>query len=374
MNVSGSDDSNVNASATSSPTLSARTNGSKGARSLKPWLSCLLSLAAILGMFGALAQADYPVILFIRSFHNPLLEQIGDMGYRLGHGVTLVAISGALFGFGYWWQRAEWRQAGWDSLFAHVIAGLGAQIPKHLVGRPRPRFTHQDPFQFGPSLQGGFDTFPSGHSSATFAVAAVLAKVFPRGVWVWYGAALFVAMTRIARGSHFPTDVMGGALFGYLVGYVWARPLKDWKSSAYQGLCGAMPFAVVCFSIIWLSLDQSYISNGREAMILGGCIVMVLGLGLRMFHLRKNEIEKLLGWFGSRECVLIIALGAAIFTQSVIIILVTILAGLGWWFAQAEQEERPERGLIGNFLALPALIGALWLVQNLKGIIPIIPQ
>ena len=131
-----------------------------------------------------LFRLDFEVVLFLRSIHIQAIDEVGRIGNRLGSGITLVLISVGLAVIGYVWNRDRLKRAGWQSLIAHGIAGLIIQSIKHLLGRPRPRFMHLDQWEMGPSFQGGLDTFPSGHSAASFAVAAVLARHFPKGAWV----------------------------------------------------------------------------------------------------------------------------------------------------------------------------------------------
>ncbi|MEJ5250437.1 MAG: phosphatase PAP2 family protein, partial [Armatimonadota bacterium] len=74
-------------------------------------------------------------------------------------------------------------------------------------------------------------SFPSGHSCTTAAIAMVLTVVFWKrypGVVVsaWLVTSL-VMLSRVYRGVHYPSDVLGGALIGALCGYVvvawWRR-------------------------------------------------------------------------------------------------------------------------------------------------------
>ena len=70
--------------------------------------------------------------------------------------------------------------------------------------------------------KGGIGSFPSGHTSAAFAVATVFAKRYPDRRWVrWaaYGLAGLVGFSRISLESHFPSDVFLGAVLGYAVGH-----------------------------------------------------------------------------------------------------------------------------------------------------------
>ena len=142
-----------------------------------------------------------------------------DVGFPLVSG----AICG-LLAIGLLTKRTRFRRAGLESLIAHAAAALTTQALKHLIGRPRPRMTHGGGFQFGPSWDAGLDSFPSGHAAASFAVAAVLARRFPRAGWFLYGVASFVALSRVMRGSHFPTDVLAGVgLFGVMAYLVAQR-------------------------------------------------------------------------------------------------------------------------------------------------------
>ncbi len=70
--------------------------------------------------------------------------------------------------------------------------------------------------------KGGIGAFPSGHTSAAFAVATVFAKRYPNRRWVrWvaYGLAGLVGFSRISLESHFPSDVFLGAVLGYAVAH-----------------------------------------------------------------------------------------------------------------------------------------------------------
>lgn len=58
-------------------------------------------------------------------------------------------------------------------------------------------------------------SFPSGHTSCSFAVAVVIYKLCPKK----YGIpamvlAVLIALSRLYVGVHFPTDVLGGAIVG----------------------------------------------------------------------------------------------------------------------------------------------------------------
>ena len=67
-------------------------------------------------------------------------------------------------------------------------------------------------------------SFPSGHTAVAWSFAHVIADEYPH--W-WtslavYGLAGSVSVTRVIARQHFPSDVIVGSTFGYLVGgYVY---------------------------------------------------------------------------------------------------------------------------------------------------------
>ncbi len=109
------------------------------------------------------------------------------------------------------------RAVAHDGLAASIIAGGITWSLKLAVGRSRPlqgRGTHS----FRPF--GGDDSFPSGHTTQAFAVASVIAEHYESPVVdvVAYGIAALVGYSRMNTDSHYPSDILAGALIGTAVG------------------------------------------------------------------------------------------------------------------------------------------------------------
>lgn len=74
-------------------------------------------------------------------------------------------------------------------------------------------------------------SFPSGHATVGFAIAAAYLEMArrdhaphaTRNALLLFGTATAVSALRVAAGRHFPTDVLAGALLGTGVGFVVAR-------------------------------------------------------------------------------------------------------------------------------------------------------
>ena len=110
------------------------------------------------------------------------------------------------------------------------LAGIGSLlcsllftniILKELIARPRPYTVLEDLV----SLIGtaGGHSFPSGHTSSSFACAAavcfMLKKTEMKWRWLLLVFAALMGFTRLYVGVHYPTDVLGGAVLGVLYGY-----------------------------------------------------------------------------------------------------------------------------------------------------------
>ena len=57
-------------------------------------------------------------------------------------------------------------------------------------------------------------SFPSGHTTAGFSLAVILASHFPAYSFVMYSLAATIGVSRIYTGMHYPSDVLSGAFLG----------------------------------------------------------------------------------------------------------------------------------------------------------------
>jgi membrane-associated phospholipid phosphatase len=102
-----------------------------------------------------------------------------------------------------------------ELLYSHWIAGTIRGATNRLVGRSRP-YEDQGARDF--AIDGG-SSFPSGHASTIFQVAAVLshhARSTPVSIVV-YSLASAAALERITSQQHWASDVWLGAAYGWAV-------------------------------------------------------------------------------------------------------------------------------------------------------------
>jgi membrane-associated phospholipid phosphatase len=70
------------------------------------------------------------------------------------------------------------------------------------------------------------NSFPSGHATAAFTVAAMQAHYHPRQAFLWYTGATLIASSRVQLGRHYWHDVIAGAAVGYFSAKIELRQNK----------------------------------------------------------------------------------------------------------------------------------------------------
>jgi len=148
------------------------------------------------------------------------------------NGATLMAVALFILFYGKFFSRRLF-EAGRSSAIGILAAGAAVQILKHLIGRARPRLTY-DPVFIGPSLKSGYDSFPSGHTTAAFCMAFIVSGYFPRYRFLSYFLAVLIGLTRLNGLSHFPSDVVAGAVLGVAAGKVLSVTLFVSKREAVK--------------------------------------------------------------------------------------------------------------------------------------------
>lgn len=96
-----------------------------------------------------------------------------------------------------------------------IVAGLAAEALKLVFRRIRPLAAEGEyvfrSFAERPFSTGGL-ALPSSHAMVAFGAAAMLAYLFPRARWVWFGLAAGCGLTRVLGRAHFLSDVVVGAV------------------------------------------------------------------------------------------------------------------------------------------------------------------
>ncbi len=137
--------------------------------------------------------------------------------------------AGAAYAYGLIGDNEGWADVGLHAGTALVTAELATYLVKIVAGRARPYQSPGDAldFELFRGLDYDFQSFPSGHTSAAFAVASALtneAGIRTPGDQWWIGTLLYSAATltgvaRMYEHQHWASDVLAAAAIGTFAGW-----------------------------------------------------------------------------------------------------------------------------------------------------------
>lgn len=167
-------------------------------------------LAMLVGGTGPLDQRLYEAVY---AGHDPALIRLARSLTIFGDPVVLIA-AGILFLL-VMWRRGHLR-TGLTLVAVTMIGRAVSELQKYEVARVRPSL---EPHLVLVQSQ----SFPSGHATSSMIFYLTLALVLThRGKWRRLAAAgaillaLLIGTSRVMLGVHWPSDVIGGWVFGLL--------------------------------------------------------------------------------------------------------------------------------------------------------------
>ena len=175
-------------------------------------------------MISTLTSLDEQILLFFNGYHSALLDE------------AMALITGKWIWIPFYLVLIDllFRRLGPKyavlTLVAVVIAitmtdQICASVIRPFIGRLRP--CNPDNPIFGAitivkDIHPGGYSWPSCHAANTFALATLLSCVmrsrkFTAMIFTW---AIVVSVSRLYCGVHYPTDILCGAAFGSVFGYI----------------------------------------------------------------------------------------------------------------------------------------------------------
>jgi undecaprenyl-diphosphatase len=190
---------------------------------------------AALAMSGAAVPSDLAIRNTIHAFASPTLTEVMRAVTQLGSSPFLVVLGAILV----WRLIAAGRRRAALVLVAASLGGEAFdQVLKLVFRRPRPETF------FGFIAPSGY-SFPSGHAIASICFWGVVAAIaaarmqspYARAA-MWLSAALlavWIGLSRIYLGAHYPSDVLGG----YAAAVVWVMVIRTgYRAWLRRGVAG----------------------------------------------------------------------------------------------------------------------------------------
>jgi undecaprenyl-diphosphatase len=162
-------------------------------------------------MMNSIQEFDNFLLLYIKNYlHTPFMDRVMVLFTTLGNmGIVWIVMAILLM------ISKRYRRIGFMALVAIILgAVLGEGILKHLVKRIRPsadipamKLLITKPLSF---------SFPSGHTTSSFAAAGILFRYFKKYAIGFFILASLIAFSRLYLYVHYPTDVLAGVVLGLI--------------------------------------------------------------------------------------------------------------------------------------------------------------
>lgn len=176
--------------------------------------------AVALGTTGLLYSVDDGIHDWSQGNRSTSGDDFWTIVSRFGEPVILLGISGGIYAAGEIAGSMGMRKTALLSIESLLISSTMLYALKWAVGRARP-YAEESKSSFHPfSLESKYHSFPSGHTTAAFSVASVIAHHNDSLIVdiLAYSTATLVGFARPFQDKHWASDVFFGAALGYFVG------------------------------------------------------------------------------------------------------------------------------------------------------------
>ena len=248
----------------------------------KPWPLGLgekrwwITVAGVIVLLGAALLVDRQVSLQAQGLPEAIRTVIdqftpyGESAWILWPSGVLYVVTALVALFVRWklMRTMLWQFA---ALYAFIFCGVGAPslfttIVKRIVGRGRPmHFDEVGILGFKWNLwDWTYQSFPSGHATTAFALAAVLGFLSERWFYPALLLAAMIGLSRLTLGVHYPSDVLAGAVVGLLGAYAVRFAFADRRWMFVRAADGRITARPLSSLKRYLALKQRGIAPKRQ--------------------------------------------------------------------------------------------------------------
>lgn len=172
----------------------------------------LLTTLSLLISAGQRLDTAIFLLFNLRGYHPLWMDRVMWAATQVGNGVVGILLGVFLYFSGN-------RRLAVMLLLGIMTLWMAVELIKAIVERTRPFMAMEGTRVIGWRERGL--SFPSGHTSQAFFMAALLTQYLDFGPLlsgITYFVAFLVGFTRIYVGAHYPRDVIGGGILGSVWG------------------------------------------------------------------------------------------------------------------------------------------------------------
>jgi len=245
-------------------------------------------LFALIALLVLLASGNnVPLFHFMNRIMSYASDSIWVHLTLLGDGQMVI-----LFALPFLGRRPD---VVWQYVLATILGGIFVYGAKELFSslRPPASLLAGSFHLIGPDLQN--NSFPSGHTTAFFVLAGLVCMHHVND-WLKFLVLLLatlVGFSRIACGVHWPMDVLGGVLGGWMVAMMaiwlaqlWSVGLNIWVQRIFALLVTALSLWSVW--TLWHDYGTVYPGTGfLQLALFMICLALSVPGQLRLFNLKR---------------------------------------------------------------------------------------
>jgi membrane-associated phospholipid phosphatase len=185
-------------------------------------LHWLIGVAIAATAIGIAFYFDDAVWNFIRQHQNRGLYHFMRTVSRFGDWPSHLALGLLLLGIALIRESRKWSRVFLAMLIAMALAGVGGDVIKRTIPRPRPS-VHTEIRWGGPHFSTKYHSFPSGHVGASTAFFGVLLFARRRVGLACFLIPILIGFSRMYIGAHYLSDVVCAAIMGFVCALIVAH-------------------------------------------------------------------------------------------------------------------------------------------------------
>jgi membrane-associated phospholipid phosphatase len=167
---------------------------------------------------------ELEIVKWFQGFRNSFLDVFFELFTMFGEELLVIAVLGGIY-----WTISK-KKGELLGITVFISLGVNSFI-KMIFMRPRPFMVDDTITNLRPETSGGY-SFPSGHTQSASTLFFGVYQFFKNRVLLVLAIVItvMVALSRVYIGVHYPTDVIVGALLGFIItyyGFLWLTKMKN---------------------------------------------------------------------------------------------------------------------------------------------------